>query len=66
MTLMNSNTERIACLIAGMNRGEVKKEILHFQGNFKLDFPEHYLDKMPVERLRHILLAAKLQQGDMN
>jgi len=56
----------MASTIAEMNRDQVKNEILHFEGRFKLDFAEDYLDKLSLEKLRHILLAARLQQCQMN
>ena len=55
MTTVNTDYERMACIVAQMSRDEVKEEILHFKkGSFKLDFPEEYLDQLSVERLRHI------------
>ncbi|MBN1764461.1 MAG: hypothetical protein JW860_04325 [Sedimentisphaerales bacterium] len=66
MTTINTDYERMACIVAQMSRDEVKQEILHFKGTFKLDFPEDYLEQLSVERLRHILLAAKLQQSGIN
>jgi len=63
MTLVNSNNELLACSIAEMKPDQVKREILHFNGRFKLDFTEDYLNQQSVERLRHILLAARMQQS---
>lgn len=66
MTSLNTNPDLMASTIAEMNRDQVKNEILHFEGRFKLDFAEDYLDKLSLEKLRHILLAARLQQCQMN
>jgi len=66
MTSLHTNPDLMASTIAQMNRDQVKNEILHFEGRFKLDFAEDYLDKLPLEKLRHILLAARLQQCQMN
>ncbi len=63
MTLVHSSQELLASSIAEMKLDQVKREILHFDGRFKLDFTEDYLNKQPVERLRHILLAARMQQS---
>ncbi len=52
----------IACKIATMNRQQVQQEIRTFSGRFTLDFSSEYLKKQSLDRLRHILLAAKLQQ----
>jgi len=62
---MISNTaivERITCDVARMGRRKLKSRLLNFRGRFKLDFSEAYLESQPVDRLRHILLAAMLQR----
>jgi hypothetical protein len=50
--------ERQVTSIAALGRDELKRRIRNFHGRFKLDFTEDYLNKISVERLRHILLAA--------
>lgn len=50
--------EKQVTSIAALGRDELKKRIRNFRGRFKLDFTEDYLNKISVERLRHILLAA--------
>jgi hypothetical protein len=50
--------EQTATSIAALGRKELKSRIRNFQGRFKLDFTEDYLNKLSVDRLRHILLAA--------
>ena len=52
--------ERTATSIASLNRNEVKRRIKNFKGRFRLDFSDDYLDKLTVDRLRHILLAAMI------
>ncbi len=52
--------ERTATSIASLGRNEVKKQIKNFKGRFRLDFSDEYLDKLTVDRLRHILLAAMI------
>ena len=44
--------------VAALGRDELKRRIRNFRGRFKLDFTEDYLNKVSVDRLRHILLAA--------
>ena len=44
--------------VAALGRDELKRRIRNFRGRFKLDFTEDYLNKISVDRLRHILLAA--------
>jgi len=50
--------EQTATSIASLGRDELKRRIRNFRGRFKLDFTEDYLNKLSVDRLRHILLAA--------
>jgi len=52
--------EEIALSIASLKKPEVKRHLLNFRGGPKLDFTESYLDKLSLDRLRHILLAAVL------
>ena len=61
MTPLDQHQEEIASSIAKMTDDQVKSEIMDFEGRFKLDFSKDFLDGLPVERLRHILLAAKIQ-----
>ena len=58
--------EQTATSIAVLNRNELKKRIRNFQGRFKLDFTEDYLDDLSVDRLRHILLAALINARPHN
>ncbi len=58
--------DHVAQSIAQMTREDVQKELLCFDGRFELDFPADYLDQLSAERLRHILMAAKIQQDRIN
>lgn len=50
--------EQTAASIAALGSVELKRRIKNFRGRFKLDFTDDYLNKLSVDRLRHILLAA--------
>ncbi len=52
--------EQTAISLTALDKGELKRRICNFRGRFKLDFTEDYLNKLSVDRLRHILLAALL------
>ena len=52
--------ERTATSIARLGRGELQSRIKNFKGRFRLDFSDDYLNSLPAERLRHILLAAMI------
>ena len=55
--------ERTATSLAALNRNELTSRIKNFRGHFRLDFTESYLNDLPVDRLRHILLAALINAG---
>ena len=50
--------EQTATSLAALGRDELEKQIKNFNGRFRLDFTEDYLNNISVDRLRHILLAA--------
>lgn len=62
MSSLPADIERVTTHIAGMNRKNVEQELLQFKGHIKLDFSPEYLGSLPLDRLRHILLAAHLQR----
>ena len=58
-----STFEKNILSVARMDRPELIRRIRNFKGRFRLDFTDDYLNKLSVDRLRHILLAA-LQTGN--
>jgi hypothetical protein len=50
--------EQAATTIGTLDRNELKRKIKNFKGRFRLDFTDDYLEKLPVDRLRHVLFAA--------
>ena len=58
--------EREASSIAALGRRELEKRIKNFRGRFKLDFTEDYLNRLTTDRLRHILLAAVMNNRSRN
>ena len=58
--------DRQATSIASLGRNELTSRIRNFRGGFKLDFTDEYLNKLSVDRLRHILLAALINAKQRN
>lgn len=58
----NRDFEATATSIAALGREELIQRIGGFRGRFKLDFTDEYLNGLPVERLKHILLAALINK----
>ena len=54
--------EQVTAGIIDPNREAIKREIMQFKGLFRMDFPEEFLDSLPMGRLIHILQAARSQQ----
>ena len=52
--------------IAALGRHELERRIRNFRGRFKLDFTQDYLNKLSIDRLRHILLAAVMNSKGRN
>ena len=44
--------------VASLSKSEVISRLRGFDGSFRLDFSDDYLEKQDVDKLRHILLAA--------
>jgi hypothetical protein len=53
--------EELICLVSAMGRDAVMDRLLGFNGTFPVDFTVQFLDTLPVDRLRHILVALCLQ-----
>jgi|GEM_PF-2007530 len=62
MTADPTDLECMAREVAAMGRHDIEKAVLNFQGRFQLDFTVEYLKKIPIEKLQHILLTARIQQ----
>lgn len=52
--------EQSATTVVSMGKSELKKRIRRFNGRFRLDFSDDYLNGVNADRLRHILMAAMI------
>jgi hypothetical protein len=59
--LQSPQIEELICLVSALDRGALKRQFLSFRGNFPVDFTPDFLDKLSVDRLRHIFVALCLQ-----
>ena len=55
--------EGLIARISTMTRAELTDALLNFPADFPMDFTREYLDRLTVERLQHLLLAAKFHQA---
>jgi len=58
--------EQTATSIAALGRNQLTRRIRDFRGRFRLDFTEDYLNRLSIDRLRHILLAALISSKTRN
>ena len=57
------DVEALAEQIASMTRQDVTDRLLTFPADFPVDFTREYLDRLPLERLQHLLMAAHLYRA---
>ena len=60
-TYTQKELEELTRVLAGMNRHQLIDRLRRLDCGFEIDFSDEYLRTMSIERLRHILLAATLQ-----
>ena len=56
----SSSAEQLAVKLAGMSKSQLKRQLLSLKTRFPLDFTEEFLDSLSSDKLRHILLATRL------
>ena len=59
--LQEPQIEELICIVSSLDRPALTEHFLNFQGTFPVDFTPEFLERMSVERLRHILMALFLQ-----
>ena len=56
-----TQVEELICLVSAMDRPELVRQFRDYPGSFPVDFTEEFLQRTPVDRLRHIFVALCLQ-----
>ena len=59
--LESQQVEELICLVASMDKSALTKQFLTFRANFPVDFTPEFLERLSVERMRHIFVALCLQ-----
>jgi hypothetical protein len=57
--------DKIACLIARMDRPSVARNLRNFRAGFPVDLTAAFIESTDLDRLRHIYLALCLQARQM-
>ena len=53
--------EELICVVSAMGREELVRQFREYPGKFPVDFTDEFLQRTPLERLRHIFVALCLQ-----
>lgn len=56
----DTQIEQVITRIVELGRDELIDRLLNFRADFPMDFTREYLARMPLDRLRHLLLAAHM------
>lgn len=63
--LDSQQVERLIETVGAMDRAEALDHLLNFRSAFPVDFTAEYLDRLSLDRLKHILVAACMQAGQV-
>jgi hypothetical protein len=59
--LQEEQVEELISLVSGMDRAALVRQFVEYPARFPIDFTAEFLERAPVERLRHIFVALCLQ-----
>jgi hypothetical protein len=60
--LQTPQIEELICLVSALDRRALTQQFMTFRGNrFPIDFTPEFLDRLSVDRMRHIFVALCLQ-----
>ncbi len=63
--LQSHQIEELMTLVSGLDRDALVYHLRTYRANFPVDFTADYMNKLPVEKLRHIFVAMCLQSQRM-
>lgn len=59
--LQSSQIDDLICLVSSLDKPALVNQFRTYPARFPVDFTDEFLDRQPLERLRHIFLAMCLQ-----
>ena len=59
--LESHQVEELICLVASLDKAQLTKQFMTFRASFPVDFTPEFLERLSVERMRHIFVALCLQ-----
>jgi hypothetical protein len=63
--LQAEQVEELVTLVSALDRATLVEQIDTFHASFPVDFTREYLDRLSLDRLRHLFMALCLQQQRM-
>jgi hypothetical protein len=63
--LYQERLEEFVSIVGAMKRMVLIDRMMHFRGQFPVDFTPDFLNRQTDDRLRHIFLAMCLQNGKL-
>jgi len=57
----SDQVEQLIQVVAGMDKPTLLRQFQQFPASFPLDFTPEFLDRQPLDRLRHLFVAVCLQ-----
>ena len=63
--LQSHQIEELMTLVSSLDRAALVNHFRTYRASFPVDFTADYLDRMPVEKLRHIFVAMCMQSQRM-
>ena len=59
--LQSTQIEDLITLVSSLDRDALVEQFHAYHGNFPVDFTPEFLDRLPLDKLRHIFVAMCLQ-----
>jgi hypothetical protein len=59
--LHGEQVEELILLVSSLDKGALVRQFAQYPASFPLDFTPEFLDRQPVDRLRHLFVAICLQ-----
>jgi hypothetical protein len=63
--MQSDQVEELIRVVSGLNKSALLRQFSEFPASFPVDFTPEFLDRQPLDRLRHLFIAVCLQTRRM-
>jgi len=63
--MSQSEVEELILMVSGLDKAALIAQFRAYPASFPVDFTADFLDRQPLERLRHLFVAVSLQSKRM-